>query len=362
MITVITGQPGNGKTLFALGYVEKIRIEAELAHAPRVIWYSGIDELTLPWLPLPEAEKWNECAEGAVIVIDECQRVFPVRKVGAVVPAHVQALETHRHRGIDLVLITQHPQLLDIAVRKLAGRHLHLRRAFGQSVARVQQWERCVDPHDRSVQATALTSSFPFPTERFTWYKSAELHTVKKELPWRKILVLAGAAAGVVIFATWAAFRLGALGDVEPVTVAKGQAKDRAFGQMQPGSARSLDWSPGAMNPRIQLWPWSAPFYDPVGRVVSAPKIAGCLHLRFSDGRDECRCATQQGTAATIDRESCMGYLERGVFDASRSLPDAKAQNVAYLERRSSGGQADPGGAAAPNSEPRQPLGGVVGQ
>ena len=364
MITVITGQPGNGKTLFALGYVEKIRLDAEIEHKPRIIWYSGIDELVLPWLPLADAEKWNDCAEGAVIVIDECQRVFPVRKVGGVVPPHVQALETHRHRGIDLVLITQHPQLLDIAVRKLAGRHIHLRRAFGQKVARVQQWERCVDPHDRSVQATALSSSFPFPTERYTWYKSAELHTVKKELPWRKLLVLGGAVVGVIGFGTWAAFRLGALGDVEPPADHKVSSREGAFGQTR-ARGDALDWSAAAMVPRLEAWPWSARFYDGTARVVSAPKVAGCMHLRYSDGHDDCRCATQQGTAAAVDREFCMGYLERGLFDASRAIPDAKASNIAYLQRRDGGGQAQgsegSGVGGSPSSEPREPLGSVVG-
>ena len=135
MISLITGQPGAGKTLYALNFV-KTRAEKE----NRPVYYSGISDLKLPWLELDKGEDWHGVPEGSIVVIDECQRVFRPRVNGAAVPEHVSKLETHRHSGIDLVLITQHPMLADNNVRRLVGQHFHVVRAFGTKKATVHEW------------------------------------------------------------------------------------------------------------------------------------------------------------------------------------------------------------------------------
>ena len=202
MLTLITGQPGNGKTLYALGAVEEFRA-ADKSKPARSVWYSGIPELTLDWQPLEDGARWFEVPSGSVIVIDECQRLFPPRRQGAAVPASVSEFETHRHKGFDVFLITQHPQLLDVAVRKLVGRHVHVVRKYGMNHATLYQWERCVDPTARESLREALTSKFSYPRERFGWYRSAEQHTVTKDFPWRKVALIVGLLAFTVgAFAT----------------------------------------------------------------------------------------------------------------------------------------------------------------
>lgn len=83
MIELITGQPGAGKTLFAL-----TRIEERARKEGRPVFYSGIKDLALPWTEI-DPEKWTECPPGSIIVIDECQRVLRPRMHGAKVPAYV---------------------------------------------------------------------------------------------------------------------------------------------------------------------------------------------------------------------------------------------------------------------------------
>ncbi|WVA28241.1 hypothetical protein PCP40_33405 (plasmid) [Pseudomonas aeruginosa] len=55
-------------------------------------------------------------------MIDEAQRVFG-NDGSRARPEKVTRFETHRHQGLDIHLITQHPSLLCTPVRKLVGKH-----------------------------------------------------------------------------------------------------------------------------------------------------------------------------------------------------------------------------------------------
>jgi len=342
MLYLITGQPGNGKTLYTLGLVEQFRKDEEKAgRGGRPVYQSGIPDLTLDWLALDDPKAWPSLPDGSIVVIDECQRVFPPRKVGAEVPPHVREFETHRHRGFDVFLITQHPQLLDIAVRKLTGRHYHLRRTFGQEVSTVYQWEEATDPNERGKRNTALTSRFKFPRERYAWYKSAEIHTVQKRLPWKPIAVLAGSLVAVVLLGWYAWHRLSA-GEAETV------ALDTATIEASLDQKRVDHWNALDRVPRVPAWPWSAPFYDAAARIVSAPSIAGCMSMKI-DNRIDCTCTDNQGAVVDLPGSVCLRYIRRGVFDPTKPVQDVKAVNVAYLNARDS--QAAP--AAAQSETPR---------
>lgn len=341
MLYLITGQPGNGKTLYTLGLVEQFRKdEAAAGRAGRPVYQSGIPELTLDWQPLADPKAWPDLPDGSIVVIDECQRVFPPRKVGAEVPRHVREFETHRHRGFDVFLITQHPQLLDIAVRKLTGRHYHLRRTFGQEVSTVYQWEEATDPNERGSRNKALTSRFKFPRERFAWYKSAEVHTVQKKLPWKPILVLAGALLAIGVLAAFAWSRL----MHEPEAVASEAAPD----VLQESSAFVAHWEASAMVPRVPLWPWSAPYYDHVAKVVNAPAVTGCMSMKIGN-RIECTCNDNQGAVADVPTHECLTFIRRGRFDPTQPVEDRKALNIEYLNAR------DSQASTASNYEPPPP-------
>jgi len=318
MLNLITGQPGNGKTLYTLGLVEKMRQETG-----RPVYQSGIPDLTLPWESLDDPKTWPSLPNGSIVVIDECQRVFPPRKQGAPVPPHVSEFETHRHRGFDIFLITQHPQLLDIAVRKLTGRHYHLRRTFGQEVATVYQWEEATDPNERGKRNLALQSRFQFPKERYAVYKSADIHTVKKEIPWKPFAVLGGSIAAIVVLGWFAVSRLMAPGDSAESLGESLQAEAVELGDR-------ISLSASALVSPIPHWPWAARFYQERAQFVSVPRITGCMSMKIGN-EHICRCSNGQGDAS-VPPGVCRDFMAGKVFDPTAPVIDAKADNIRRLD------------------------------
>ena len=185
MIELITGLPGNGKSLYAITRTKE-RGEKE----GRPVYYSGITDCMVPgWIEC-DPQKWFELPKGSIIIIDEVQRVMRPRQHGTTVPDFVAKLETHRHLGVDLVLITQHPMLLDSNVRRLVGRHLHIIRKFGSHQAVAHEWSSVKEGCDKNREGS-IQHHWQFPKEAFNLYKSAELHTQKRRIPFKVWLLLA---------------------------------------------------------------------------------------------------------------------------------------------------------------------------
>ena len=113
MITLITGGPGLGKTAHAVDILQR-------DYAGKTI-FSNIRELKTEHSKLPKVAEWTVSTindqgteehkfsfpPGSIIVIDECQDFFRPRASGSKVPPYIQAFETHRHTGVDFILITQ---------------------------------------------------------------------------------------------------------------------------------------------------------------------------------------------------------------------------------------------------------------
>ena len=89
---------------------------------------------------------WLWCKPGDLIVIDEAQFVMPRGTLGRKPPFWLQAMEIHRHYGVDFLLITQHPQLIDTTVRALVGLHRHIRSVMGSPMCMVYTWDHAANP------------------------------------------------------------------------------------------------------------------------------------------------------------------------------------------------------------------------
>lgn len=355
MITLITGLPGNGKTLFLLPLVEKLRQDSN-----RDVYYWNIPQLKLPWQPLgdsstfgvkgvepdpSQAKKWYELPDGAIIVMDECQKLFRVRPQGSAVPKLVSEMETHRHKGFDLILASQNLKQIDTAVRVLVGRHYHCVRRFGFEQATVYQWEEIADPTSTKAQKEANKISFNFPKEYYDKYRSAEIHTVKKDFPLKYLFMLLGGLALIAVCA-WIVMRsIGNLRDKgvveESTTTVAETLSDSLPGKSQ---AMSQTWTVEARTPRLEHYPESAPMFDAVLRVQSAPNVAGCARYDYPKGIVECHCTTAQGTRIRdMTAAQCVDWIKFGRFDPYKRPEDRKAQNVAYLNGRD-GGRSDGSG------------------
>lgn len=308
-VSVVTGKPGHGKTLYAVTRIDKLAKEQN-----RQVYYNGIDDLKLDWLPLEDATKWHDpevIPDGAIIVIDEAQRVFPPRSTGSKVPAHVQPFDTHRHRGLDVYLITQDPMLIDSFARNLAGEHIHVLRPFGTQQAKIFRWEHVVDPDSRSERNLAVdTSLFRYPKEGFNLYKSATVHTVKRKLPWKLAvglpLLLGVLVLSVVIgYKTLDAFRH------KPASEKK-ESGDLVSTSVKGHETLTPEEYKAQHIVRLAGHPESAPVFDDLAKPTVLPVLSACVK-----SQDSCRCYTQQGTKIPdVAADVCQDFIDNGHFIA----------------------------------------------
>jgi len=320
VLTLITGQPGNGKTLHALWLVEALR-----KRSGRAVYQHGLKELMLDWQLLDDPKKWAELPEGSIIVLDEAWEFFPIRKQGSQLPVYVEALATHRHRGFDVFLITQDRKQLDTFVRTLVGRHINVVRRFGRESAVLYQWEKCSDPSSTIAYKEALKVSWPFPKEVYGWYKSAEVHTVEKDFPVRKLLFV-GVGLAVVVFCIILVVRhIGRLKDSRP----ESSHVLSSVAVVVPPVVSPWDSSQRVV--RVEGVPESAPMYDALYKVLSTPKVAGCSRYDYGDGVVECTCTTDQSTVVDMPVAQCVAWMKKGAFDPTRRPINIKQENISYL-------------------------------
>ncbi|WP_323884914.1 zonular occludens toxin domain-containing protein [Aeromonas caviae] len=207
MITLITGRPGSGKSLLA---VEMI-LENATAERIRPLFCNidGLDFDKLRCFPLDDPTTWPDLPAGSLVVIDEAQRVMPPRASGAKAPAHVDFLNEHRHAGLDVILITPDPKLIDVMARKTVGRHLHAYRPFGLEHRKIFEWNSCnEDPEPSQGEKNALVTKKPFDKNLYEFYTSAEVHTHKSRPPLKKISLLIGSALTAVCLFAWSFWSL----------------------------------------------------------------------------------------------------------------------------------------------------------
>lgn len=299
MITLITGLPGNGKTLYALTWLME-----KAAKEGRQVYYNGIADLRVPgWIECVDPEKWAEIPTGSILIIDEAQRVFRPRMHGKEVPPFVAALETHRHLGVDLVFITQHPMLIESNVRRLCGQHFHVIRKFGTHFATIHEWgatkETCDKNRDDSVR-----HEWRYPKANFALYKSAEAHTHKARIPFKVILLLA--MPFILGSLAWYAWHR-----LDPY---KGRPADAVQGA--PGGAQGV--TAGSLSaagyialqvPRVPGFAYTAPVYDQVTQVTEAPYPAACVK-----SSSRCTCYSQQATVLEVGDAICAQIVAKGFF------------------------------------------------
>lgn len=334
MIDLITGLPGNAKTLYTIGYVK-----AWSERESRPVYYSGIPELTLPWTQI-EPEKWAECPKGSIVVIDECQRIFRNRSLGTQPPKYVSDLETHRHLGIDLVFITQHPMLVDPAIRRLTGKHRHLVRIWGMAASTVHEWPAVRDNCDKPAsRKDSDKRKFVFDKSIYKLYKSSEQHTGKVSVPLRaKLLILAPILIGL---AGWYVYHY-MQKKIHPEAELPSSAV--VAGALPPGAVVSngrqvLDPVADAKNylfqntPRIVGLPQTAPKYDDLTKPTSVPVPAACIERQSG-----CKCYTQQGTRLDVGDQICKDIVHNGYFQEFD--PDGRRNEDARVVERSEQPQA----------------------
>ena len=345
-----TGLQGHGKTLLTLDHVEKLRVSSG-----RKVFYSGIRELTLDWQefgdagPDPERpwftdpSKWYELPDGAVIVIDEAQRLFRPRGTGSAVPPWEAAIETMRHKGHTLFLITQMPGLVSSHVRKLSGVHRHIMRKFGSNWVTVHEWAGVRDNCDKS-RKDSIETQRRFPKELFSAYKSAEIHTVKFSVPWKIWALLALPVIAIAGF-WWIFWGREAYRKPSPPSPAVNtslQAQNGPGGAIGGGGRDKAAQTPQSLyasfQPRITGLPFTAPRYDALTEPVRVPVIVGCWQSASAGF-----CFTQQGSRIELPREVAAAFIKGGHFVDFEPGAALDASGASSPPKRSRDGSAPAG-------------------
>lgn len=317
-IKLITGRPGNGKSLLTVSKVDEW-------FPNRPIYYHNIKDLKLSWLPIPDPEKWYELPEGSVVVFDEAQDTFPTRSGKEPVPEKCKAFEKLRHRGLTAVVVTQMPRQIDIHLRMLVGEHIHIERIMGSERAVTFTWPKvCEDVDDKQKRQEAVKGIFAYPKASYELYKSAEIHTIKRKLPW-PFLAIPVALALVGYLAYSAYDTLIAKRTTSPDTAPASVLPAPINAVMNPGSPGQQQdkvmTTPEYLahyTPRIPGLPHTAPAYDGAMQVKTAPKPSACIA-----SRKKCTCYTDQATPILMGDQLCRDIASNGMFDPSQQSHQA---------------------------------------
>lgn len=318
MLHLVTGKTGNGKGLFLLSEVEKRRVNEN-----RQVFYTGIPELKFNWTEFPNARDWFKLPPNSIIVIDEAAAAFPVRPNSSATPEYISQFEFFRKSGFDIYIATQDPTFIDNHIRKLVDVHFHLMRVFGKEVSVLHKFFTCKSDVEKS-RAGSISSDFHFPKELYGQYKSAEVHNIKAQPPFRYYLkYIIPVIVVLLIIAAYFSFRsaihhsennktenqaVGAI-SMQQSNQTKGFNSNGAMHNEKLNEADDLLNYYQVSKPRIASLPLTAPKYDEVTKPTIAPVPAACVQM----GK-RCDCYTQQGTKMITEVTFCENVVKNGYF------------------------------------------------
>ncbi len=330
-INLVTGNPGAGKTLFAIDLLRKCKAEGLRCYHLNV---NGLDPSIAEQWDGP-IENWRDLPEASVLLVDEAHGVFPVRRVNTEVPEHITALAQVRHRGMRIIIVDQDPTTIDTFIRKRVGAHYHLVNRTGFDTARVFSSRSVINNPSSASWSTGESDLWKYPKDLYGKYKSASLHIKKRRIP-KKFWFLIAAVLVAVVSSIWtiSGFIYRFSVDDEP------QAQEPLVPTMNAHQGYSVpmigksafsghnawtnaDTFAHAHTPLIPGVPWSAPVFQNLP-LTTVPDML-CIRI----GEVRCRCFTEQMTRLDVERSTCYAAVDRGVYNPYRA-----GQAVVQIEKK----------------------------
>lgn len=323
MISLLTGVPGSGKSLHAVSELllpmQNSEIEFDGKKVKRIL-YTNIKNLLLDHVLIDKDDllKWPEWVKpGDLICFDEVQEVWRPRSMGSAAPDSIAKLETHRHMGVDFVLITQHPMLLDQNIRRLVGRHLHVRRVANMALAVVYEWDHASNPS--MVKSAITTRPWRYPKSAYKLYKSADAHTKQpRRLPFA-LLVVCLALMGLV-YGGWSlqGRYTERFATKPPVSSVTATTKPALVGGMPINQVSALPPGPVPFVPGQNA---SSVYERPLGCIAVRTRCACYDQSGYTVPMPEKQCREQTVSMAYIIRDNSRPLFEKGT-SPSASLTD----------------------------------------
>lgn len=361
MIYQYTGQPGHGKTLHAIDHLLQFKDEGRLVYACNIRDFDYAKTGVLEMTPA-DFRNWMEfLPDGAVALVDECYEhgMLPKRPNSTKVPEHVEQLAKHRHRGLDFIFVCQSPdKQTDVFVHDLIERHIHVRRRFGTSFVQLRIFDRFEANAEKAIPL--VNKRVRLPKRPMGTYKSTELDTTKRNIPWYYIALWVGLPAlAVYAWYTWDSLMARfSPDDAPPPPISAPQPAREADGAPATAADRrrpatTLEEHVERWTPLIASQPWTAPAYADVLTLPNeSPRLYCVIGGAGIDGQGGlkdagCRCLTEQGTRYRIDRISCELIATNGQYEPFRRAPlegvalgESTAQSRMWMDQANAGRRA----------------------
>lgn len=353
-IVLITGTPGAGKTAHMVHMLVNDSMFKNSDGTPRKI-FTNIKGLDIPDMPTidvssiasEQAEstdeklsfhdiyKWIVKPEnhGSVVIIDEVQDVWPARSNGSQVPPNVAWLNTHRHLGVDIFVLTQNPKNIDVNLRGLVNKHLHVaKNKLGMRT--LLEWKYCAN-NPLTQAKDAFAKVHKLDKKIFGYYKSAEVHTENKTKvsKWVFVLPVVLLIMPVALYFSYSLLKNMASKDkvVEAAAASAPAATDGDMGQQlgtnsnmsQPQN--TLGAKPEDFVPRMAERPETKPLYDGQRQVQAMEWPVGCI----INTKKVCTCYSEQGTKIKeINQQLCKSYVADGLPFNPYKRPEQEQQQA----------------------------------
>lgn len=205
-IQLITGKPGSYKSAYLMS------MALDEIQKGRLVYFCNFRGLQAEKYQLNVLDHFNEWAsvpDGALVIIDEVQeftRDVPTNAKTEELPQWMTLLEKHRHRGIDIFVVTQHPMFIHTHIRRLLEKHIHMQRVQGMPWSNKREWQQvCSDPEniDNATIKKGCTTTIYRPNKKvFDYYESTVVDTHKFKVP-RKLITSLAMVGGALGFVYW---------------------------------------------------------------------------------------------------------------------------------------------------------------
>ena len=322
MSLFISGVPGTGKTAYAVAAIKQLL----KLNPHRVLYQHGVRELQIKHTPVfcrsetclscksvtfddstmfvDDWFKWSK--PNDIILIDECQRVWAPRHASSKRPDSVAMMETHRHLGVELILITQHPKLVDGDIRVHMRKHIHL--TAGWAGRNIYEW----DTVSNNLKFTeARKQTYKLDKLIFEAYKSSDEHIEIKRTKPKALYILAASFPLLIIISYVFYNRLQDRINPETVTIEEGVD----YAGERPHKSTSDNIPLPDFTPRQPGKLETAPAYDNVLKVTDVPLLAGCI-----SSKTKCYCYTRQGSPYPMEYNDCRTIVKTTQFNPYQKL------------------------------------------
>ena len=355
-IVLITGTPGAGKTAHMVHMLVTDPMFKDADGKQRKI-FTNIKELNIPDMPTIDVSsikeqqpqstdeklsfhdiyQWIQKPEnyGSVVIVDEAQDVWPARSNGSQVPPNVAWLNTHRHLGVDIFVLTQNPKNIDVNLRGLVNKHLHVaKNKLGMRT--LLEWKYCAN-NPLTQAKDAFAKLHKIDEKVLDYYKSAEVHTENKTkvTKWVFVLPIVLLIMPVALYFSYSLLKN--MGNKEKVVAAAGTAAastpatlEGEIGQQigtggmtQPQN--TLGAKPEDFVPRMAERPETKPIYDGQRQVQAMEWPVGCI----INTKKVCTCYSEQGTKIKeINQQLCKSYVADGLPFNPYKRPEQEQQQA----------------------------------